>query len=160
MESTKPLNAQEIHQLIREGRWDDARQALRGLLSRDAHDATGWWLYAKVAPDLTEACTAVENVLALYPAYPQARAALAILKRRLAERPPTRGSPTPPRQDGRDRIETLTGAALLVAVLIVGMVAVVAAITARTSAPPPLPLPVGAEASASLPVVVQVYADW
>jgi cytochrome c-type biogenesis protein CcmH/NrfG len=77
----------EAQALIKDEAYDQARQMLRRALKQNPNDADGWWLYAKVAPNLDEACLALKNVLALNPDYPQAEAALKILNRRRQEQP-------------------------------------------------------------------------
>ncbi len=73
---------EHVDGLIKEEKWDEARDILRALLKQDAHSAAGWWRYAQIAPDLEEACLALENVLLLEPDHARAKAALPILKRR------------------------------------------------------------------------------
>ncbi len=152
------LGVQEINQFIKDERFDEARRALRSLLARDAHNAAGWWLYAKVAPNLTEACTAVKNVLAIDPNFPSAREALAILKRRLAENPPAPPPDRPTARPDRDRIETLIGAALLVVALALISSAAVYAISSQT-ADEPASAP-AVEAGPARPLVAYAFAEW
>lgn len=161
MSAVQPLEPQamslnRIDQLIKDGRYDEARRALRHVLSRDAHNAAGWWRYAKVAPDLAEACTAVTNVLAIEPEFPRAREALAILKRRLAEGPQDGAPPAPTDRPRRDQIESLIGLALLVAALVLVAGAALHTISSSLSGAP-------AAAPADVkqrPLIVYVYADW
>ncbi len=78
----------QIDALIKEDNeasWAKARKALRRLLKMDGRSVEGWWRYAQIAPDLKEACMALENVLVLDPNHPNAADALAILRRRMAE---------------------------------------------------------------------------